>query len=145
MREAGAPSTGECALAECARPTRGTHDLTTEAFTLLMSIGISLEIPKGPVPLRSDVRCTRYVCRHPAPLTRTRAPATAIVQRHPVGREEGAVGRASRARLSTPRQPTPHRRVLYASWAGLGRRGLRASGRGKAKGRSQVDQRAPTL
>src|SRR5215211_267913 len=107
MREAGAPSTGECALAECARPTRGTHDLTTEAFTLLMSIGISLEIPKGPVPLRSDVRCTRYVCRHPAPLTRTRAPARAIVQRHPVGREEGTVGRASRARLSTPRHPTP--------------------------------------
>src|SRR5215208_548892 len=60
-----------------------------------------------PEPLRSDVRCTRYVCRHPAPLTRTRAPATAIVQRHPVGREEGTVGRASRARLSTPRQPTP--------------------------------------
>src|SRR5918997_4215492 len=23
-----------------------------------------------------DVRCTRYVCRHPAPLTRTRAPAS---------------------------------------------------------------------
>ena len=29
-----------------------------------------------PEPLRSDVRCTRYVCRHPAPLTRTRAPAS---------------------------------------------------------------------
>src|SRR5215208_4759610 len=60
-----------------------------------------------PEPLRSDVRCTRYVCRHPAPLTRTRAPARAIVQRHPVGREEGTVGRASRARLSTPRPLTP--------------------------------------
>src|SRR5215213_3763913 len=60
-----------------------------------------------PEPLRSDVRCTRYVCRHPVPLTRTRAPARAIVQRHPVGREEGTVGRASRARLSTPRPLTP--------------------------------------
>jgi hypothetical protein len=37
-------------LSGCARPTGGSHGLTTEAFTLLMSIGILLEIPKGPEP-----------------------------------------------------------------------------------------------
>src|SRR5215213_6086864 len=53
--------------------------------------------------------CTVHPLRlqAPAPLTRTRAPARAIVQRHPVGREEETVGRASRARLSTPRPLTP--------------------------------------
>ena len=53
--------------------------------------------------------CTVHPLRlqAPPPLTRTRAPARAIVQRHPVGREEGTVGRASRARLSTPRPLTP--------------------------------------
>jgi hypothetical protein len=35
---------------KCARPTGGSHGLTTEAFTLLISIGILLEIPKGPEP-----------------------------------------------------------------------------------------------
>src|SRR5215213_3253963 len=53
--------------------------------------------------------CTVHPLRlqAPPPLTRTRAPARAIVQRHPVGQEEGTVGRASRARLSTPRPLTP--------------------------------------
>ena len=52
MIDADAPSTEEvvCKLAERARPTGGRHGLTTEAFTLLISIGILLEIPKGPEP-----------------------------------------------------------------------------------------------
>jgi hypothetical protein len=33
---------------ECARPTGWSHGRTTEAFTLLISIRFSLEIPKGP-------------------------------------------------------------------------------------------------
>jgi hypothetical protein len=36
----------------CARPTRGTHGLTTQAFKLLMSIGIPLENTKRPEPSR---------------------------------------------------------------------------------------------
>jgi hypothetical protein len=31
MREADAPSTGECTHTECARPTGGSHGRTTEA------------------------------------------------------------------------------------------------------------------
>jgi hypothetical protein len=60
MIEAGAPSTGgwnsadpHCCPKRCARPTGGTHGLTTEAFTLLISIGILLEIPKRPEPRRA--------------------------------------------------------------------------------------------
>jgi hypothetical protein len=42
MIEADAPSTEEvvCTLAERARPTGGSHTRTTEAFMLLISIGI---------------------------------------------------------------------------------------------------------
>jgi hypothetical protein len=59
MIEADEPSTGGPLAAryiECARPTGGSHGLTTEAFTLLMSIGIPLENTKRPEPRRAPAR-----------------------------------------------------------------------------------------
>jgi hypothetical protein len=56
MKEAGAPSTGKLqAHPECARPTGGSHVSNTEAFTLLMSIGISLENTKRSASRRTGV------------------------------------------------------------------------------------------
>jgi hypothetical protein len=57
MREAGAPSTGRVVpeLSELCAPHRGNHLRTTEAFTLLMSIGISLENTKRSASHRTGV------------------------------------------------------------------------------------------
>jgi hypothetical protein len=63
MREAGAPSTGATheSLARVCPPTGGSHFRTTEAFTLLTSIGVPLENTKRLEPRRVPARS------HPPP------------------------------------------------------------------------------
>src|SRR5215207_9381896 len=108
MREAGVPSTGvDVMLSGCVRPTGGSHCCTTESFTLLIKIGILLEIPKGPEP-ESPARGLRRTALGRVPRATSTPPRAAPPRLASYnGTVGGTVGRASRARLSPPRQPTP--------------------------------------
>src|ERR671914_2721846 len=109
MIEAGATSTRKYrgSSIRCARPTGGTHDRTTGAPILLISIRFPLENKEAGAPASSawGLRRTAVVRAPRATSTPPRAAPPQLASYNGTG--GGTVARASRARLSTPRQPTP--------------------------------------
>src|SRR5215207_1851253 len=120
MIEAGAPSTGCCRyrLAWCARPTGGSHGRTTDDPAQRFKDAkrrprwkwgkkSAAKDSVRPQP-ESPVRGLRRTALGRAPRATSTPPRAAPPRLASYnGMVGGTVGRASRARLLTPRQPTP--------------------------------------